>query len=108
MYFSKLGMLGGGAKRFLLVHTISRDMSSSLHSNGNIRMGFVGTGKIAQAIILGIIKNQKLKPEQIYVSDANQQYVTMLKEKHPFFQVFYVFFIIKMSNLYFIQIKTFC
>jgi pyrroline-5-carboxylate reductase len=64
-----------------------RPMSSSLHANGNIRMGFVGTGKIAQAIILGLIKKQKLKPEQIYVSDANKQYVHHLKEKHPVFQV---------------------
>jgi pyrroline-5-carboxylate reductase len=60
-------------------------MSSSLHANDNIRLGFVGTREITQAIILGLNKNQKLKLEQIYVSDANQQYVAMLKEKNSVF-----------------------
>jgi pyrroline-5-carboxylate reductase len=50
-------------------------------------LGFVGAGKIAQAIIQGLIKKEKLQPEQIYVSDANAEYVRFLKEKHPILKV---------------------
>lgn len=65
--------------------------NSTLSSN---RIGFVGTGKIAQSIISGLIKKDIFKPEQIYVSDANAEYLEYLKEKTPFFQVGFNFFII--------------
>jgi pyrroline-5-carboxylate reductase len=52
-----------------------------------MKMGFIGTGKIAQAIILGLIKKDKLQPEQIYVSDSNNNYLEYLKDKCPTFKV---------------------
>lgn len=64
----------------------SSSSGSPLH-NGNVRMGFLGTGKIAQAVILGLIKKEKLKPEQIYVSDSNQKYLNYLRNKNPLFKV---------------------
>jgi pyrroline-5-carboxylate reductase len=101
---NRLRLLSYGQTNFKCVTlyelTKGRQMSSAcLHANGNIRMGFVGTGKIAQAIILGLIKKEKLKPEQIYVSDANQQYVTHLKEKHPVFQKYKINFAADNSDL---------
>jgi hypothetical protein len=64
--------------------------SSDLRRNESFKLGFVGAGKIAQAIIQGLIKKDKLQPEQIYVSDANAEYVRFLKEKHPILKVFYL------------------
>jgi len=61
--------------------------SSDLRTNESFKLGFVGAGKIAQAIIQGLIKKEKLQPEQIYVSDANAEYVRFLKEKHPILKV---------------------
>ena len=74
----------------LVYRTINRDfsLSTSLNSAQNdLKLGFVGTGKIAQAIILGLIKKEKLAPEQIFVSDANLECLKYLKEKDSVFQV---------------------
>lgn len=51
------------------------------------KLGFLGTGRIAQAIILGLIDQNKVKPEQIFVSDANLEYLKYLRERCPKFQV---------------------
>ena len=50
-------------------------------------LGFIGTGKIAQALILGLISKHKLRPEQIFASDSNLEYLDYLKNKSPLFQV---------------------
>ena len=65
-------------------------LASNVSANADMRMGFLGTGKIAQAIILGLIKKEKLKPEQIYVSDVNKEYLSYLRDKSPLFQVFFL------------------
>ena len=63
-------------------------------------LAFVGGGKIAQAIIFGLIKQEKLRPEQIYVSDVNMH---QLRATSPIFTViqwtiFYtIFFLIFFS-----------
>ena len=53
----------------------------------DLKIGFLGTGRIAQAIIVGLIKQKKIKPEQIYASDTNLDYLKYLKEKCPTFSV---------------------
>lgn len=61
--------------------------SVSTANNKDWKLGFLGTGRIAQAIILGLIEQNKVKPEQIFVSDANLEYLSYLKEKCPKFRV---------------------
>ncbi len=66
--------------------------SSSIRKPNEIKLGFLGTGKIAQALILGLLNRSILKADQIYVNDENKEYLMHLKEKNPLFQVkFYVF-----------------
>ncbi len=65
-----------------------RNTSQRSGNKNSNKIGFVGTGKIAQAIIAGLIKKELFKPEQIFVSDANLTYLNYLKEKSPMFQVF--------------------
>ena len=74
------------AKLILQLHHRNISISCSRFSSNKI--GFVGTGKIAQAIIAGLIKKDIFKPEQIYVSDANTEYLKYLKEKSILFKVF--------------------
>ena len=52
-----------------------------------MKLGFLGTGKIAQALILGMLNKHILRPEQIYVNDENKEYLMHLKERNPLFQV---------------------
>ena len=56
-------------------------------NTNDLRLGFIGTGKIAQAIMLGLIKKQKLKPNQIYASDSNLDYLEYLQFNRPIFKV---------------------
>jgi hypothetical protein len=72
----------------LILQSHHRTYSITCSRFSSNRIGFVGTGKIAQAIITGLIKKNIFKPEQIYVSDANTEYLKHLKEKSPLFQVF--------------------
>lgn len=51
------------------------------------KLGFIGTGKIAQAIIIGLIKQKKISPKQIYVSDTNLDCLSHLRERNPLFKV---------------------
>lgn len=58
----------------------------------SFKLGIIGIGKIAQAIIFGLINKNKLKAHQIYASESNINHFNYLKNKHPFFQVkFFVF-----------------
>lgn len=68
----------------LLTSILHRALSSS---NNDLKLGFVGTGRIAQAIIIGLIKKEKLRPDQIYASDSNKENLKFLKEKCPIFNV---------------------
>ena len=61
--------------------------SSSNIPQKEIKLGFLGTGRIAQALIIGLLNKEKLRPEQIYVNDENKEYLTRLREKTPLFQV---------------------
>ena len=45
-----------------------------------MKLGFIGTGKIASSVIIGIC-NSKIKFEQIFVSPRNKTTATNLKRK---------------------------
>jgi len=67
--------------------TVSRWMSQRVASRfENDTIGFIGTGRIAQAIIYGLIKRDIFRPEQIFVTDANEEYLQFLKKEHKFFR----------------------
>ncbi len=87
-----------------IVQSKHRSISNSCSRLSSNRIGFVGTGKIAQAIISGLIKKNIFKPEQIYVSDANKEYLKHLKEKSSLFQVNFRFLVL---NIIFIDESTF-
>jgi hypothetical protein len=60
------------------------------------RLGFIGMGKIAQAIIIGLIKQKKITAQQIYVSDTTLDGLDHLRQRNPLFHVtilvFFVFY----------------
>ncbi len=47
------------------------------------KIGFLGTGNMAQAIIQGLVNQKKYKPDQIYGVDNNQEYVEFIKQNGP-------------------------
>ncbi len=63
-----------------------------LNEAPNDTIGFVGSGNMAQAIMQGLINQKKFKPEQIYASDSDWEYVEFIKENSRFFKVFFFFF----------------
>lgn len=67
--------------------TRSFSITVTRYNKKEMKLGFLGTGRIAQAIMIGLIRKNKLKPEQIYASDANRDYIKYLKEKCPTFRV---------------------
>ena len=57
------------------------------NTNGYHKIGFIGTGNMAQAIIQGLINQKKFTPEQIYASDNDLEYFDFLKKNSPLFLV---------------------
>lgn len=74
----------GGKLRVLSMSLATAPPPSSGQPN---RIGFIGTGKIAQSIIQAIVKKNLIKPENIYASDINKEYLSYLREKSDVFQV---------------------
>ena len=68
-------------------HHLRRMSAVAVKMPHEMKLGFLGTGKIAQALILGMLNKHILRPEQIYVNDENKEYLMHLKEKNPLFQV---------------------
>ncbi len=73
--------------RTCLSHQYRSFCLTSPYLNVKDNIGFIGTGKIAQALITGLVKRELFKPEQIYANDADLNYLKFLKEKSPLFQV---------------------
>lgn len=65
----------------------SKPAPNKILSHPNFKLGFIGTGKIAQAIISGLISKEQIKAHQIYASDSNASYLNFLRTKHPLFIV---------------------
>lgn len=83
----------------LRILTVSLSTTSTLRNSpppNRSNIGFIGTGKIAQSIIQAIIKKKLMKPENIYASDINKEYLAYLKDKSEVFQV-----VIYSFNLYY-------
>ena len=70
------------------------------------RLGFIGMGKIAQAIIIGLIKQKKITSQQIYVSDTTLDGLEHLRQRNPLFHV-KIIFIISIIKLFKITILNF-
>lgn len=68
-----------------MISLFKRSMSTSNYS----KIGFIGTGNMAQAIVSGLISRKKFLPEQIYVTDSDKEYVEHLKKNVPLFMVSY-------------------
>ncbi|PLR79659.1 pyrroline-5-carboxylate reductase [Bacillus canaveralius] len=51
----------------------------------NKRIGFIGCGKMAQAMIQGILNSQLLPAENIYASSASEETITLVREKFGIF-----------------------
>lgn len=61
--------------------------SRSMHTDKYQKIGFIGTGNMARAIIQGLVTKKQFLPEQIYATDKNIEYLQHLKTNEPFFQV---------------------
>ena len=59
---------------------ISPDTLLSNKSNKKIKLGFIGTGEITKAVVLGIL-NSKIKFKKIYISKRNKKNSNFLKNK---------------------------
>ena len=62
-------------------------LKRSITTNNFNKIGFIGTGNMAQAIISGLISKHKFLPQQIYVTDKDKEYVEHLKRNIPLFMV---------------------
>lgn len=62
------------------------------------KIGFIGTGNMACAIIAGLINKQKYKADEIYVTDNDREYVEYLKHYKPLFKVLSIFFLISYNH----------
>lgn len=74
-------------RSWVCAKSINQFYSISASNSKDWKLGFLGTGRIAQAIILGLIDQNKVKAEQIFVSDANLDYLKYLRERCPKFRV---------------------
>lgn len=70
------------------------------------KLGFIGTGKIAQAIIIGLIKQNKILPHQIFVSDTNLDGLDHLRQRNPLFKVRFTNKNLFFTNLYVIIFRN--
>lgn len=50
------------------------------------KIGFIGSGNMACAIIAGLISKQKYQADEIYVTDSDREYVEYLKHYKPLFK----------------------
>lgn len=53
----------------------------------NSKIGFIGSGKIAQSIIQALVKKNFFSPQNIYASDTNTEYFDYLKNECDIFKV---------------------
>jgi len=51
------------------------------------KIGFIGTGNMTRAIIAGLISKDKFKPEEIFITDSDREYIEHLKTYVPVFKV---------------------
>ncbi len=71
------------------------------------KIGFIGGGKMATAIMNGIISSGYCKSENIFVSDKNEQALTVLKEKNKVNTTFDNAEVVKNCNIILFAVKPF-
>ena len=71
------------------MHLISTShIQSSFEKNEKPnKIGFVGAGNMARAIMKGFISKKNYKAEEIYVTDHDREFVEYLKNYNPLFKV---------------------
>lgn len=76
--------LGTSSQRFISTSPILQSFVKNQKYN---KIGFIGTGNMACAIIAGLINKQKYQADEIYVTDNDREYVEYLKHYKPLFKV---------------------
>ena len=46
-----------------------------------MKLGFIGTGNLASAILRGVVAASKIKPEEIMIYDINEEKLSQLNEE---------------------------
>ncbi len=69
------------------------------------RIGFIGSGAIAEALISGIITAGLVLPSQIVVSDISKERLRYMKEKYAIDTVLRIEEVVKEVNLLFLTVK---
>ena len=75
--------------------------------NQDVKLGVIGCGKMASAILGGVIKNNFLNPSNIFIYDVNSDASIKLSEKFNFNAVFSIDEISKNSNVLLLATKPF-
>ena len=71
------------------------------------KIGFIGGGKMATAIIKGIINSKWCEPNNIFVSDKNEQALDSLKENYHVSTTIDNLEVVKNSNIILLAVKPF-
>lgn len=71
------------------------------------KIGFIGGGKMATAIIKGIINSKWCEPNNIFVSDKNEQALDSLKENYQVSTTIDNLEVVKNSNIILLAVKPF-
>ncbi len=73
----------------------------------NVKLGVIGCGKMASAILGGIVKNDFLKPENIFVYDINSDSSKQLTDKYGFNTVSDIAELLNKTNTILLAVKPF-
>lgn len=75
--------------------------------SSNIKLGVIGCGKMAGAILTGVFKSSLIKPENIYVYDINPDFSKKLSGEFGFNQVNSIEELMNSSDTLFLAVKPF-
>ena len=73
----------------------------------NVKLGIIGCGKMASAITEGVIKNNFLKPENIFVYDINSDFSKCLADKFGFNLTSSIAELLSLTNAILLAVKPF-
>ena len=73
----------------------------------NVKLGVIGCGKMGSAILEGVVKNNFLKPENIFVYDINSDFSKNLAEKHSFNMANSIAELLNSTNTILLAVKPF-
>ena len=73
----------------------------------NVKLGVIGCGKMASAILGGVVKNGFLKPENIFIYDVNSEASKNLADKYGFNITENISELLNLTNTILIAVKPF-